>query len=99
MAILKCKMCGGDLQIEEGMPIRQQILTVPFFMAYLSSIFSLEAESLIYGLIPCWVFLLSFFAYGLWAEKLFPQNAEHRRLFLCFWVMLILLGDYGRNDN
>lgn len=82
-------------EIAEGMPIRQQILTLPFFLAFLSDVFHVEAAFLTYKLFPCYVLLLTMAVYGSWSSLLFPKQREKQIGFLLLVSVLILVGDYA----
>lgn len=81
--------------IEEGMPIRQQILTLPFFLAFLSDIFHVDAAALLYKIFPCYVLVLALLVYGRWASFLFQKQRERQSGFLMLVSLLILVGDYA----
>lgn len=79
--------------IEEGMPIRQEILTLPFFGAFLCRMFGADAQLVVYKVLPCFVLLLSLFTAYFLAEHLFMNNRKSRQIFLLAYGMLLLLGD------
>lgn len=83
-------------RIEEGMPIRQQLLTLPFFLAFLSKWLSVDVPLLVYRFFPCFVLLLSLLVYGRWAEFLFPSQRKKQSGFLFLVSFLILAGDYAK---
>lgn len=80
--------------VEEGMPIRQQILTMPFFLAFLSHVFRVGETLLAYRIFPCFVLVLSFLVYGRWGGSLFPSQREKQSGFLLVISVMILAGDY-----
>lgn len=82
--------------IEEGMPIRQQLLTLPFFLAFISKWLSMDADLLVYRLFPCFVLLLSMFVYGRWGAFLFPRQRQKQSGFLFVISFMVLAGDYAR---
>ena len=82
--------------IEEGMPIRQQILTLPFFLAFLSKVFGIDAAGLLYQIFPCYVLILIALVYSRWGTLLFPNQAGRQKGFLFIVSFLLLVGDYGR---
>lgn len=81
--------------IEEGMPIRQQILTLPFLLAFLSDIFRIDAAVLLYRLFPCYVLLLTALVYSCWGRLIFPGQSGRQYGFLFVISLLILAGDYA----
>lgn len=83
------------IAIEEGMPIRQQILTMPFFIAFLSHVFRVEETLLLYRIFPCFVLILSFLVYGRWGGILFPSQRQKQIGFLLVISVMILVGDYA----
>ena len=83
-------------RIEEGMPIRQQLLTLPFFLAFLSKWLSMDATLLVYRFFPCFVLLLSLLVYGRWGAFLFPRQRQKQSGFLFVISFMILAGDYAR---
>lgn len=82
--------------IEQGMPIRQQILTLPFFLAFLSDVFDVDANMLLYKIFPCYVLFLTILVYCRWAGVLFAKQREKQSGFLLVICMLLLVGDYAR---
>ena len=82
--------------LEEGMPIRQQILTMPFFLAYLCEMFSVAAGTLLYKIIPCYLLVLAALVYTKWAGVLFEKQREKQLLFLVVTGILLLMGDSTR---
>ena len=84
------------LVIEEGMPIRQQILTMPFFLAFLSDMFKVEAGMLLYKIFPCYTLFLAVLVYAKWAGVLFVKQRDRQILFLLIASMLLFLGDYAQ---
>lgn len=84
------------LLIEEGMPIRQQILTLPFFLAFLIQASGLDAGLVIYQIFPVYVLLLTFLTYGCYSGFLFPREWESQNGFLFIVGVLLLFGDYAQ---
>lgn len=84
------------MAIEEGMPIRQQILTMPFFLAFLSDVFKVEASVLLYKIFPCYTLLLTILVYTRWAGVLFVKQRERQTGFLFIISVLLFLGDYAQ---
>lgn len=82
--------------IEAGMPIRQQILTMPFFLAFLSHVFRVDAAVLLYQIIPCYVLALAVLVYSRWGAILFPKQTGRQFGFLFVIGILLLAGDYAR---
>lgn len=60
-----------------GITFRGKLVTLPLFYAYLTNLFSCHAVVIVYRAIPTFVLLLSYMAYGLWADVFFGK-AEHR---------------------
>ena len=85
----------GNL-IEEGMPIRQQILTLPFFQLFLSDFFAVEISTFLYKIFPCFVFLWGVLVYSRLAGTLFAKQKERQILFLFIVNFMLLVGDYAR---
>lgn len=81
--------------IEEGMPIRQQILTLPFLLAFFSDIFRIDAAVLLYRLFPCYVLFLTALVYSRWGKLIFPGESGRQKGFLFIVGLLILMGDYA----
>lgn len=84
------------LALEEGMPIRQQILTMPFFLAFLSNVFRIEASVLLYKIFPCYILFLTVLIYAQWGGVLFSNQRERRSVFLFVVSVLLLVGDYAQ---
>ena len=80
--------------IEEGMPIRQQVLTLPFFLAFLSHVFRVEETLLLYRIFPCFVLVLALLVYGRWGGILFPSQRQKQIGFLLVVSVMLLAGDY-----
>lgn len=81
--------------LAEGMPIRQQILTMPFYLAFLSEFFGVGVELVIYRVFPCFVLLMGFLVYTRLAGVLFPENKEKQTVFMFVICFMILVGDYA----
>lgn len=81
--------------LEEGMPIRQQILTLPFFQAFLSEFFNVEVTLLLYKIFPCYALFLTILAYSRFAGTLFVKQKEHQMFFLFIISFMLLVGDYA----
>lgn len=82
--------------IEEGMPIRQQILTLPFFQLFLSVFFVIEINTVLYKIFPCFVFLWGLLVYGRLAGILFVKQKKRQILFMFIVNFMLLVGDYAR---
>lgn len=82
--------------IEEGMPIRQQILTLPFFQLFLSDFFCVEIKTVLYKIFPCFVFFWGVLVYSRLAEILFAKQKERQLLFVFIVNFMMLVGDYAR---
>ena len=81
--------------IEGGMPIRQQILTLPVFLGFLSYIFEVDAGLLVFRLWPCFVAFLCFLCYHRIATHLFPDEFEKRCMCINLFAFMMLVGDCG----
>ena len=81
-------------QIEEGMPIRQKILTPPFLYAAVCSLLSLPAQRVVYLYIPIWLLLTVICIFILWAKEL-SSTPDEQRLFLWFCAVLTVFAGYG----
>ncbi len=82
--------------VEEGMPIRQQILTLPFFLAFLSDVFRMDATVLLYQFFPCYVLLLTALVYSRWGRLVFSGQSGRQKGFVFIVSLLIFVGDYAR---
>lgn len=82
--------------LEEGMPIRQQILTMPFFLAFLSEFFEVPITDVLYKVVPCYVLLISVLVYSRYAGTLFVKKKENQMIFVFVISFMLLVGDYAR---
>lgn len=82
--------------LEEGMPIRQQILTMPFFQTFLSRLSGIDISLLLYKIFPCYVLLLTILTYSRFAGALFPGQNKHQMIFMFIISFMLLVGDYAR---
>lgn len=78
----------------QGMPFRLKILCLPFLYAALSSLFGIDPEFLVYGLVPAFVLLGSCLAFDSVGRFLFPEDRRKRVAFLLLTVLLLGVGDY-----
>lgn len=81
--------------LEEGMPIRQQILTLPFFQAFLSVFFNVEVTLILYKIFPCYTLFLTLLVYSRFAGTLFLKQKEHQMIFMFIISFMLLVGDYA----
>lgn len=81
--------------LEEGMPIRQQILTLPFFFAFLSEFFGVEITLLLYKVFPCYTLFLGMLTYSRFAGTLFVKEKEKQMIFMFVISFMLLVGDYA----
>lgn len=77
-----------------GMPLRLKILCLPTLYGALCSLFGVEAEMLVYGMIPSFVLVAGYIAYGTVAKNLFPEDIGKRGLFMMLAALLLTAGDY-----
>lgn len=90
----------GILQtIQRENTIAGGIIGLPVFYAYLSAIFSLEPDFLLYTLVPVWILTVSYFVCFLWADYLLEmsdkqQESKNKAFFLVCISILLLFGDY-----
>lgn len=77
-----------------GMPLRLKILCLPTLYGALATLTGLDAEQLIYGMIPAFVLLGSFLAYYALARQFFPADSWKRGVFMAFAALLLGAGDY-----
>ncbi len=77
-----------------GIPLRLQILCLPALYGILSRIFGIVPEVVVYGMVPGFVLLGSYLAYGTVARCLFPGKAHQRGVFMAAVALLLGLGDY-----
>ncbi len=81
--------------LTEGMPIRQQILTLPFCLAFLSEFFGVELTLVVHKIFPCFVLLLGFLVYSRLAGILFERDKTKQIIFMFVICFMILVGDYA----
>lgn len=82
--------------IEEGMPIRQQILTMPFFQTFLSRFSGIDISLLLYKIFPCYTLLLTVLTYSRFAQALFPGQNKRQMIFMFIISFMLLVGDYSK---
>jgi len=81
--------------IEGGMPIRQQILTLPILMGFFSNVFGIEATTIVLKIFPCVVALLCFLVCHRIGDILYPDAFEKRVIFVGIFAFMMLVGDYA----
>lgn len=84
----------NGLPFQEGLPSRLKILCLSTLYTMLSSLFSVDAEVLVWRAVPVMVLCGSCLAYISLGRILFPENRLNRRLFLAFVLLLFCVGDY-----
>lgn len=82
-------------EILNGMPIRQQILTLPMLLAFFIDTFGMDTSVFVFRIFPCAVALMCFLAYYRMGQNFFPDNFEKRSHFLHILSLMILVGDCG----
>lgn len=82
--------------LKEGMPIRQKILTMPFFLAMLCEICQVDPSILVYRVFPCFVLIWTILMYARWGSLLYSKQREKESGFLLLIGVLLLFGDYAR---
>lgn len=82
--------------LNEGMPIRQKILTLPFFLAMLCEIAGVNPGILIYKVFPCFLLMWTAMLCAKWGSLLFPKQREKESGFLMLTGCLLLFGDYAQ---
>lgn len=82
------------MQIEEGMPIRQKILTPPFLYAAICDLLSLPAQRVVHIYVPVWLLLNVICIIWLWSEELF-DTPDKQRVFWWFAAALTVFAGYG----
>lgn len=80
---------------EMGMPMRLKILALPSIYAAFCRWFSLDAQTVVYNLIPMFVLILSYMVLFGWARYFYPKQEEKQRLFLFFAAALLQFGNYA----
>ena len=84
-----------------GITFRGKLVSLPLFYAYLTKLFSCRAAAVVYRSVPTFVLLLSYMAYGLWADVFFGKT-EHREaktaLFYGSIALLNLCGSLSENS-
>ena len=81
--------------LEEGMPLRKQILTLPFFQAFLSEFFDIEVTLLLYKIFPCYTLFLTILVYSRFAGTLLVKQKDHQMIFMFIIGFMLLVGDYA----
>lgn len=82
------------MQIEEGMPIRQKILTPAFLYAAISDCFHVPAQRVVYLYMPIWLLLNVICVVILWSKTLFAEE-NRQKVFCWFATALMICGGYG----
>lgn len=77
-----------------GIPFRLKILCLPTFYGILCRSFGLSAEAVVLGIVPPFVLLGSYLAYGIVAKRLFPKDKVKRGVFLVLIAILLGVGNY-----
>jgi len=93
-AIYKYNSLTGEL-IQNGMPIRQKILTLPFFLAFMIKTFGYDTGLFVYRIFPCYIAFLSFLVFQRLSVFMFPDSLEKRMTFLHVFGFMTLVGDFG----
>lgn len=93
-SIYRYNSLTGQL-IENGMPIRQQILTLPVLLAFFADIFEVDAALLVFRIWPCLVAFMCFLVYHRIANYLLPDEFEKRLMFINLFAFMMLVGDCG----
>ena len=79
--------------IENGMPIRQQILTLPVLLGFFIKTFGLNATTFVLKVFPCFVAFLYFLTLHRIGTHIYPDNTEKRLTFTGIFAFMILVGD------
>lgn len=82
--------------LQEGMPIRQQILTLPFFQAFLSEFSGVDVTLLLYKVFPCYTLALAVLVYSRFAGTIFVKQKEHQMIFMFIISFMLFVGDYAQ---
>ena len=84
-----------------GIYPQDKLVTLPLFYSLFYSLGAdgqmMEMKHFLYELVPCWVLLLNFLVFLKWGERLFLGQQKDRlrlQLFLCFYGVANLFGDY-----
>lgn len=78
------------MPLETELNLSQKLVTLPIFYSFLSRVFGLAPEILLYRMVPVWMLAASYAVYGLWAACMGFQ----KRIFFVFYGMLMLFGEY-----
>ncbi len=77
-----------------GMPLRLKILCLPTLYGILCRVFQLDAVQVVWEIVPAFVLIGGYLAYGTVAKKLFPEDGKKRGSFLLAVSLLYTVGDY-----
>ena len=77
-----------------GIPSRLKILCLPTLYGILSQAFGIDAELLVYGMVPGFVLLGSYLAFSTVARQIFPGKSYWRGVFMAFTALLLGVGNY-----
>lgn len=77
-----------------GIPLRLKILCLPTFYGILCQLFDLDAETVVLEIVPVFVLLGSYLAYGTVAKRLFQTDRLKRGVFLVLVALLYSAGNY-----
>ena len=77
-----------------GIPLRLKILCLPTFYGILCKGFGLSAEVVVLQIVPSFVLLGSYLAYGTVAKRIFPEDKVKRGVFLVLIAILFSAGNY-----
>lgn len=78
----------------EGIPFRLKILCLPTLYGSVCSITGLSAQIVVWRLIPVLTLTGYYFAYGILARSLFPENGKKRACFLAAAALLLWVENY-----
>lgn len=85
-------LTGGEYV--SGMPFRLKILCLPTLYGSLCRGMGIAPQQLVYGIIPAFVLVGSYLAYGTVAKYLFPEDGTKRGMFMLMVAVLFSAGDY-----
>lgn len=77
-----------------GIPMRLKVLCLPTLYGVLSRLTGIQPEYLVWQIIPVFMLLFAYAAYGSLAGSLFPEEREKKLLFLVIVAILIWIGSY-----
>ena len=81
-------------EIENGVPLRIQILCIPALYAFLTETFHMSTIEVVWQGIPAFILLCSYLAFWEIAKIFFPENNIRRNLFMLLIAFLMTVGDY-----